>query len=116
MLVVLCSDANGIACSVSVLGLTIDYGKRFYCLGRYTKAQFDHDDLKPGPYAFMDVFDPMHICNHSDEEGRYSYKNQPSMMYVSSSPNSHIIMISRSPHSLFRVQTLCTASSPSVPF
>lgn len=27
-----------------------------------------------GPYAFMDVFDSWHICNHTDEEGRYSYK------------------------------------------
>ncbi|KAF5367571.1 hypothetical protein D9758_003792 [Tetrapyrgos nigripes] len=33
--------------NVSVLGLTIDYG----------------------PYAFMDVFDPFHICNHTDEGG-----------------------------------------------
>ncbi|KAI1797378.1 hypothetical protein LXA43DRAFT_969349 [Ganoderma leucocontextum] len=44
--------------NVSVLGLTIDYG----------------------PYAFMDVFDPWHICNHSDQEGRYSYKYQPGMI------------------------------------
>lgn len=34
------------------MGLTIDYG----------------------PYAFMDIFNSMHICNHSDEEGRYAYK------------------------------------------
>ena len=27
-----------------------------------------------GPYAFMDIFDPMHVCNHSDQEGRYAYK------------------------------------------
>ena len=27
-----------------------------------------------GPYAFMDIFDPMHVCNHTDEEGRYAYK------------------------------------------
>ena len=27
-----------------------------------------------GPYAFMDVFDPAHICNHTDETGRYAYK------------------------------------------
>jgi uncharacterized protein YdiU (UPF0061 family) len=27
-----------------------------------------------GPYAFMDVFDPFHICNHTDEEGRYAYR------------------------------------------
>ncbi|KAI0635681.1 UPF0061-domain-containing protein [Trametes polyzona] len=44
--------------NVSILGLTIDYG----------------------PYAFMDVFDPFHICNHSDNEGRYAYKYQPSMI------------------------------------
>ncbi|PPQ64140.1 hypothetical protein CVT24_008770 [Panaeolus cyanescens] len=44
--------------NVSILGLTIDYG----------------------PYAFMDVFDPSHICNHTDEEGRYAYKFQPNMI------------------------------------
>ena len=38
--------------SVSILGLTIDYG----------------------PYAFMDVFDSFHVCNHTDEEGRYAYR------------------------------------------
>jgi serine/tyrosine/threonine adenylyltransferase len=38
--------------NVSIMGLTIDYG----------------------PYAFMDVFDPAHICNHSDDGGRYSFK------------------------------------------
>ncbi|KAJ7104237.1 hypothetical protein B0H15DRAFT_16753 [Mycena belliarum] len=41
--------------NVSVLGLTIDYG----------------------PYAFMDVFDAFHICNHTDQEGRYAYRSQP---------------------------------------
>ena len=34
------------------MGLTIDYG----------------------PYAFMDVFDNYHVCNHSDSEGRYMYQ------------------------------------------
>lgn len=38
--------------SVSIMGLTMDYG----------------------PYAFMDVFDPFHICNHTDEGGRYAYR------------------------------------------
>ncbi|BGP17618.1 hypothetical protein JCM10213_001269 [Rhodosporidiobolus nylandii] len=33
-----------------------------------------------GPYAWMDVFDPNHICNHSDDLGRYSFANQPTMM------------------------------------
>ncbi|KAG6900226.1 hypothetical protein C0993_001295, partial [Termitomyces sp. T159_Od127] len=44
--------------NVSILGLTIDYG----------------------PYAFMDVFDPFHVCNHTDEIGRYAYKYQPNMI------------------------------------
>ncbi|KAG8740243.1 hypothetical protein FRC12_016070, partial [Ceratobasidium sp. 428] len=43
--------------NISLLGLTIDYG----------------------PYAFMDVYDYDHICNHSDDGGRYSFKMQPTM-------------------------------------
>lgn len=31
-------------------------------------------DVLAGPYAFMDVFDRGHICNHTDETGRYAYK------------------------------------------
>ncbi|MES0873399.1 protein adenylyltransferase SelO [Sinimarinibacterium thermocellulolyticum] len=30
-----------------------------------------------GPYGFIDGFDAHHICNHSDEGGRYAYDNQP---------------------------------------
>ncbi|MGA1028042.1 MAG: protein adenylyltransferase SelO [Burkholderiaceae bacterium] len=41
----------------SALGLTIDYG----------------------PFSFMEAFDPNHICNHSDHEGRYRYATQPSI-------------------------------------
>lgn len=41
--------------NLSILGLTIDYG----------------------PFGFMDAFNPDHICNGSDHDGRYSYKNQP---------------------------------------
>lgn len=41
--------------NMSILGLTLDYG----------------------PYGFMDAFDPGHICNHSDDLGRYSYQAQP---------------------------------------
>jgi serine/tyrosine/threonine adenylyltransferase len=41
--------------NMSLLGLTLDYG----------------------PFGFMEAFDPAHICNHSDHEGRYSYRNQP---------------------------------------
>lgn len=44
--------------NISIMGLTVDYG----------------------PYAFMDVFDEGHICNHTDEGGRYAYKYQPTMM------------------------------------
>jgi uncharacterized protein YdiU (UPF0061 family) len=41
--------------NMSILGLTIDYG----------------------PYGFIDGFDAGHICNHSDEHGRYAYSMQP---------------------------------------
>jgi serine/tyrosine/threonine adenylyltransferase len=43
--------------NMSVLGLTLDYG----------------------PYGFLETYDPDHICNHSDHEGRYRYKYQPSI-------------------------------------
>ncbi|HEY4374321.1 MAG TPA: YdiU family protein [Burkholderiales bacterium] len=41
--------------NMSILGLTLDYG----------------------PYGFMEAFDPGHICNHTDEAGRYAYNMQP---------------------------------------
>lgn len=41
--------------NMSILGLTIDYG----------------------PYGFLDGFDAGHICNHSDDSGRYAYNQQP---------------------------------------
>jgi uncharacterized protein YdiU (UPF0061 family) len=41
--------------NMSILGLTIDYG----------------------PYGFMEGFDWGHICNHSDDAGRYAYNMQP---------------------------------------
>ncbi|CAN7711724.1 YdiU family protein [Aquipseudomonas alcaligenes] len=40
--------------NMSILGITFDYG----------------------PYAFLDDFDANHICNHSDDSGRYSFSNQ----------------------------------------
>lgn len=39
----------------SMAGITIDYG----------------------PFAFMDYFEQGCICNHTDEQGRYSFSNQP---------------------------------------
>jgi len=45
--------------NMSILGLTLDYG----------------------PFQFLDAFDPGHICNHSDQEGRYAYENQPNIAY-----------------------------------
>jgi len=45
--------------NMSILGLTIDYG----------------------PFGFLDAFDPNHICNHSDDHGRYSWNNQPQIGY-----------------------------------
>ena len=41
--------------NMSILGLTLDYG----------------------PFGFMEAFDAQHICNHTDQGGRYSYANQP---------------------------------------
>jgi uncharacterized protein YdiU (UPF0061 family) len=41
--------------NMSILGLTIDYG----------------------PFGFLDAFDPAHICNHSDTQGRYAWARQP---------------------------------------
>lgn len=41
--------------NMSVLGLTIDYG----------------------PFGFLDAFDPGHVCNHSDHQGRYAWARQP---------------------------------------
>ena len=41
--------------NMSILGLTLDYG----------------------PFGFMEAFDAQHICNHTDQQGRYSYANQP---------------------------------------
>ncbi len=34
-----------------------------------------------GPYAFLDSFDFDYICNHTDQEGRYSFRNQPPVAY-----------------------------------
>jgi uncharacterized protein YdiU (UPF0061 family) len=41
----------------SILGLTLDYG----------------------PYGFMERYEPGHICNHTDEAGRYAYDRQPAV-------------------------------------
>nr|WP_093390335.1 YdiU family protein [Rugamonas rubra] len=41
--------------NMSILGLTLDYG----------------------PFGFMESFDAEHICNHTDQQGRYSYAMQP---------------------------------------
>ena len=40
--------------NMSILGITFDFG----------------------PFAFLDDFDAGFICNHSDDQGRYSYSNQ----------------------------------------
>ncbi|PUE35825.1 YdiU family protein [Limnohabitans sp. Jir72] len=45
--------------NMSLLGLTMDYG----------------------PFQFMDGFDPGHICNHTDTQGRYAYSRQPNIAY-----------------------------------
>lgn len=43
--------------NMSILGDTIDYG----------------------PFGFLDAYNPEFICNHSDHQGRYSFRNQPSI-------------------------------------
>ncbi len=43
--------------NMSILGLTLDYG----------------------PFGFLDAFDANHVCNHTDEQGRYSYARQPAV-------------------------------------
>ena len=43
--------------NMSIAGLTIDYG----------------------PYAFLDDYDAGYICNHTDQYGRYSFGNQPTI-------------------------------------
>ncbi len=45
--------------NMSILGLTIDYG----------------------PFQFLDAFNPSHICNHSDTQGRYAFNRQPNIAY-----------------------------------
>ena len=45
--------------NMSILGLTIDYG----------------------PFGFLDRFDPGHICNHSDHQGRYAWARQPNAAF-----------------------------------
>uniref|UniRef100_H0VRZ7 Selenoprotein O n=1 Tax=Cavia porcellus TaxID=10141 RepID=H0VRZ7_CAVPO len=41
--------------NMSIVGLTIDYG----------------------PFGFLDRYDPDHVCNASDNAGRYTYSKQP---------------------------------------
>jgi len=41
--------------NMSILGETFDYG----------------------PYGFMEDYNPNYVCNHSDHQGRYAFKNQP---------------------------------------
>jgi uncharacterized protein YdiU (UPF0061 family) len=45
--------------NMSILGLTLDYG----------------------PFQFLDGYDPGHVCNHSDGQGRYAYHRQPQVAY-----------------------------------
>ena len=45
--------------NMSILGLTIDYG----------------------PFGFLDAFDPGHVCNHSDDQGRYAFARQPNVAF-----------------------------------
>ena len=41
--------------NMSIVGLTLDYG----------------------PFGFLEKFNPGHVCNMSDDSGRYAYDQQP---------------------------------------
>ncbi len=56
--------------NMSLLGLTIDYG----------------------PYGFLDGYDPGHICNHTDQQGRYAYARQPGIGLWNCSALAHALM------------------------
>jgi uncharacterized protein YdiU (UPF0061 family) len=56
--------------NLSILGLTIDYG----------------------PFGFLDAFDPGHVCNHSDGQGRYAYARQPSVAFWNLHALAHALM------------------------
>ncbi|MFZ6730408.1 protein adenylyltransferase SelO [Undibacterium sp. Ji42W] len=43
--------------NMSIIGQTLDYG----------------------PFGFMEAYDEKHICNHTDQQGRYSYRMQPAI-------------------------------------
>jgi uncharacterized protein YdiU (UPF0061 family) len=45
--------------NMSILGLTLDYG----------------------PFGFLDAYDPLHVCNHSDTHGRYAFARQPGIAF-----------------------------------
>lgn len=34
-----------------------------------------------GPFAFLDDYKKDYVCNHTDQEGRYSFKNQPGIAH-----------------------------------
>ncbi|MBW7472480.1 protein adenylyltransferase SelO [Marinobacter sp. F4218] len=40
------------------------------------------DTFDYGPYAFLDDFDAGHICNHTDQGGRYAYNRQPQVGFT----------------------------------
>ena len=56
--------------NMSLLGLTIDYG----------------------PFGFMDAFDPGHVCNHSDHQGRYAYARQPNVAFWNLHALAHALL------------------------
>ncbi|MBL0086082.1 MAG: YdiU family protein [Ideonella sp.] len=72
--------------NMSILGLTIDYG----------------------PFGFLDAFDPQHICNHSDHQGRYAFARQPSVAFW----NLHALAQALMPVAGGDVDALRTALEP----
>jgi uncharacterized protein YdiU (UPF0061 family) len=56
--------------NMSILGLTIDYG----------------------PFGFLDGYDPGHICNHSDHQGRYAFARQPNVAFWNLHALAHALL------------------------
>ena len=76
--------------NMSILGLTIDYG----------------------PFGFLDAFDPGHICNHTDNQGRYAFARQPSVAFWNLHALAHGLMPLLSPGDGDPAEALKAAMEP----
>jgi serine/tyrosine/threonine adenylyltransferase len=80
--------------NMSILGLTLDYG----------------------PFGFLDAFDPAHVCNHSDEGGRYAYHRQPQIAHwnVSRLLQAALPLLHAEPETAVRIGNEILARYPAI--